>query len=148
MEPTGPMASRRFAATLQSLGPLRTFVKEAAAACGLEPKAAYGLMLAVDEIATNIVTHGFQEAGLTGDFTVHCQVDSGRLRIVLEDEAAAFDPRSRDLPTQEELARPLEDRSAGGLGIFLTVQGVDRFDYQRREGRNVNIFELVLPSGT
>ena len=30
----------------------------------------------------------------------------------------------------------------GGLGIFLAIQGVDRFDYRREDGSNINVFEI------
>ena len=30
----------------------------------------------------------------------------------------------------------------GGLGIFLAFQGVDRFDYRRENGSNINVFEV------
>ena len=33
----------------------------------------------------------------------------------------------------------------GGLGVFLALQGVDRFDYQRDNGVNRNTLEVDLP---
>jgi serine/threonine-protein kinase RsbW len=141
------MASERrtFPATLDSLAPIREVVRAAAAAAGLADEAAYKLTLAVDEIATNIITHGFAEKGLAGDLAVAWEHDAAVLRIVLEDGSPEFDPRTMSLPSAEDLQRPLENRRTGGLGIFLTVHGVDRFDYQRRDGRNHNLFEMRLP---
>jgi serine/threonine-protein kinase RsbW len=143
-----PLESKRFPATLDSLAPLRNLVKQSAAASGLDAKVTYGLTLAVDEIATNIIVHGYEEAGLSGSLDVRCEKEGGRLRVVLEDDGAPFDPRSCTLPTDCALSQPLEQRTVGGLGLFLAVQGVDRFDYLRRDDRNVNIFEVNLPPGT
>lgn len=52
--------------TLDSLGAIAQYVMAAAAAAGLDKKTSYNLRLAVDEIATNIVTHGYEEAAREG----------------------------------------------------------------------------------
>jgi serine/threonine-protein kinase RsbW len=62
----------------------------------------------------------------------------------LEDHAQAFDPRSMRMPDAEDLAKPLEERAIGGLGIFLAIHGVDRFEYRREGERNLNIFEVRI----
>ena len=49
------------------------------------------------------------------------------------------------MPTADELEKPLSDREIGGLGVFLALQGVDRFDYQRDNGVNRNTLEVDLP---
>jgi len=49
---------------LDSLSAIGRYVLGAAWAAGLDKRAAYRLRLAVDEIATNAVLHGYQEAGL------------------------------------------------------------------------------------
>ena len=48
------------------------------------------------------------------------------------------------MPEAEDLAKPLEERDIGGLGIFLTIQGVDRFDYRREGDRNLNVFAVRI----
>ncbi len=133
-------------ATLDALGEIGRYVNQAAAAAGLEKQAAYNLRLAVDEIATNIILHGYEEAGLSGDIRVMREESAKELRITLEDRAIPFDPRGKTLPSAEELARPLEERPIGGLGIFLVLNGVDRFDYQRQGEINRNIFIMRRPT--
>ena len=61
------MKPLRLPATLDSLEQLGEYVIAATAEAELDAKAAYGLRLAVDEIATNIITHGYEEAGKTGE---------------------------------------------------------------------------------
>jgi serine/threonine-protein kinase RsbW len=53
--------------TVDSLAAISTYVVGAAAAAGLDKQAAYGLRLAVDEIATNAIVHGYQKAGQSGN---------------------------------------------------------------------------------
>ena len=129
-------------ASLDALSAVASYVKEAARAAGLDADAAYRLRLAVDEIATNIVVHGYEETGGSGDITVSASVTAGAVTVVLEDRGVAFDPRAHAGPSQEELARPLVERDEGGLGIYLALQGVDEFRYERVGEVNRNILTV------
>src|SRR5438552_8818951 len=86
-------------ATLESLEPLVQYVLSAAAAAGLDRKASYRLRLAVDEIATNIITHGYAESHIDGDVLVHANVGDERLVITLEDWAPRSTRGSRNIQT-------------------------------------------------
>ena len=125
-------------ATLDSLGAIREYVDEAARAGGLERRVAYRLRLAVDEIATNIIMHGYDEANLHGVVELRAELDDQSLRIFIEDTGAAYDPTEYASPADMDL--PLEDRQAGGLGVFLATKGVDEFHYERICGRNRHTF--------
>ena len=46
------------------------------------------------------------------------------------------------MPDAEDLAKPLEERAIGGLGIFLAIHGEDRFEYRYEHGANINVFEV------
>ena len=124
--------------TLDSLSEIAKYVMAAGTAAGLDKKAIYQLRLAVDEIATNIILHGYQENGMEGNVEVKAEINEKALTIALEDTAIAFDPTQKKPPTDLEL--PLEERKIGGLGVFLAVDGVDQFSYERVENRNRNIF--------
>ena len=124
--------------TLASIRAVGKYVLQAAAEAGLESHAAYRLRLAVDEIATNAVLHGFQAAGFEGDLLVSAQFEETRLTILLEDSSPAFDPLSVPPPADLEWEPP--DRPPGGLGVFLALKGVDEFEHQRVKNRNCNSF--------
>jgi serine/threonine-protein kinase RsbW len=128
---------------LDSLSAIGKYVNTAALEAGLDKKAAYKLRLAVDEIASNIIIHGYQEAGLLGEVVVRAQSDLETLTITLEDTSAPFDPRDKERPEQIDL--PIEERPIGGLGIYLAVESVDRFDYEYVNNRNRNIFIVNRP---
>jgi anti-sigma regulatory factor (Ser/Thr protein kinase) len=123
---------------LESLGPISEYVMAAAGEAGLDTRSSYRLRLAVDEIATNIIVHGYDEAGLDGDLDIWADIDEHALKISLEDSGAAYDPSRRPLP--DDLHLPPEQRNIGGLGVFLALQGVDTFRYERIGSRNRNIF--------
>lgn len=125
---------------LDALETIANYVLHAAGQAGLDRKSAYRLRLAVDEIATNIVTHGYEEAGLEGPIWVQATMQPQALTIVLEDEAPEYDPLNT--PTPEDLDAPIEERQIGGLGVYLTLRGVDEFHYERASGRNRNVFTM------
>jgi serine/threonine-protein kinase RsbW len=134
------MEEQTFPGTLDSLEPVRSFVMAVASKYGLERRSAYKLCLAVDEIATNIVTHGYQEAGLSGDITVGADLEGNKLVIRLEDRGRSYDPLLHAVPRPEHLATALEARYPGGLGILLAQMGVDELQYSKTPHGNVHRF--------
>lgn len=141
------MERKTFPGTLDSLDDIRQLVKEAAQQAALSKKVTYNLLIAIDEIATNIIVHGYEENGLTGSVDVLTQQTDKQLTVMLEDDAAPFDPMSHNLPDEAFFARPLEERPIGGMGIHLTINSVDEFKYELANNRNRNIF-IVKKDGS
>jgi anti-sigma regulatory factor (Ser/Thr protein kinase) len=130
---------------LDALDPIAQYVLKAAADAGLDQKASYRLRLAVDELATNQVVHGYEESNTSGDLTVRASLDDSALRITLEDTAPAFDPRTRLDP--DHINKPLDERPIGGLGIFLVMRSVDEFHYEYVDNRNRYVLTMKRPAG-
>jgi serine/threonine-protein kinase RsbW len=145
---TAPPLPLTIPATLEQLEVLAEFVIRAAQDAGLEKKPAYRLRLAVDEISTNIVTHGYQEMGVVGTITISQALSDEALIVTLEDTAVFYNPLDEQEVSDEELHKPLEQRQLGGLGIFLTLRGVDRFTYERSGHLNLNHFTMYRPGRT
>ena len=131
--------------TLDSLGLIREHVRIAAADAGLDRQRAYRLELAVDEVASNIVNHGYFEAGITGNIWMCATITPDALIIEVEDTAAPFDLRTLERPEQIDL--PLAERPIGGLGVFLAMENVDEFGYEYVDDRNRNTFVMKRPVG-
>jgi len=123
---------------LESLGSVAKYVMDAAAEAGLRKAAAYKLRLAVDEVVTNIIVHGYAESGLSGDIAINAELSDRQLKLLVEDSAVPFDPRQLQMPI--DLDKPLEERDIGGLGVFLVFENVDEFDYEHDGQHNRNIF--------
>ena len=123
---------------LESLPAIAQFVIKAARLAHLNEKNAYKLRLAVDEIATNIIQHGYVAANLTGEITCCAELDDGHLTITLEDWGLAYDPSKQN--QINNLQQPLTRRPLGGLGIYLAINSVDDFQYERIGERNRHIF--------
>ena len=90
--------------------------------------------LAVEEAVTNIIMHGYRDAG--GEITVLYRASRGIVEIQLEDRAAPFNPLSIPEP---DLGGDIEDRKIGGLGIFLVRQVMDEILYRSEDGKNILI---------
>jgi serine/threonine-protein kinase RsbW len=133
-----------FAGTLDALSPIRDYVKAAAGSAGLDHNATYNLLLAVDEIATNVVLHGYEEAGLKGDISVAAATQDDSLIIQLADQGKSYDPHLHQEPDDEGLSKELSDRPMGGLGIMLAKDGVDDLQYESTERGNVHKFIVRL----
>jgi len=125
---------------LDSLSQIAQYVLAAAAEAGLGKKASYGLRLAVDEIATNIILHGYEESGSEGDIELQTELCDRNLTVFIEDTAALYDPNEQLLP--DDLDQHPHQKQIGGLGVYLAIQGVDKFSYERVGNRNRNIFVM------
>lgn len=127
---------------LDSLKDIATYVMTAAEKAGLEKKKAYKLRLAIDEIATNIIIHGYEEAERTGSIELTTDLNEQSLTITLEDSAIPYNPYQHSCPDEQELNKELHKRPIGGLGVFLAVDGVDDFTYEFINNHNRNRFTL------
>ncbi|BAT56899.1 putative anti-sigma regulatory factor, serine/threonine protein kinase (plasmid) [Nostoc sp. NIES-3756] len=134
-------------ATLDSLPVIANYVMTAAAVAGLDQKTTYNCRLAVDEIATNIITYGYSQASSEEKLNLQADIDEQALTIAIEDTGIAYNPYETHLPNQDELNRPLQERLIGGLGIYLALNSVDEFHYERVGNKNRNVFIVYRRQG-
>jgi anti-sigma regulatory factor (Ser/Thr protein kinase) len=107
-------------------------IEELAESEGLGGPAVMQLVLAVDELVTNAMTHAYR----AGAHELRVAIDlapGGRMTIEIIDDGPAFDPLAAPPP---DLEAELEDRAVGGLGIHLARQMVDELSYRREGDRN------------
>ena len=119
-------------ADLSALATMADAVEGYAAVAGVPAERAMQLVVALDEILTNIATHG----GLRPDDTIAVTVEAeaGVLHAVVEDPGPPFDPL-RDAPPPM-LSGSVAERPIGGLGLHIARTLAQRIDYERRDGRN------------
>ena len=97
------------------------------------PKDLFALQLALEEVVTNVINHGFTD-GAVHTFTVELRTRGRCVTAVVSDDAPAYDPLARP---EVDTSLPLEARPVGGLGVHLVKKLVDTEHYDRRDGRNV-----------
>ena len=122
------------------LAKLRAFVREQALAMGFDGDAAESLALAVDEAATNIISHSAKDAPHVFQCTCGMDLDSHELICELVYEADdIFAPDNP--PGPEDILARVQAMKRGGLGVYLVHNLVDKVEY-RREGTH-NIICLI-----
>jgi serine/threonine-protein kinase RsbW len=99
---------------------------------GFYPEEILDTQLAVEEVITNIILHGYEETG--GEIQISCTITSQRIGIRVTDSAPPFDPLSIPEPDLEE---NMEDRKIGGLGVYLLRQVMDEISYRYEDGKNI-----------
>jgi serine/threonine-protein kinase RsbW len=119
------MPKRTFPGRYSSLEPLSQFIIEQAAASGLDDAAIYGVQLAVDEAATNIIEHGYGGEN-KGEITCQCDILPEGLRVILKDRAQPFEPGEILQPTPNV---PLEEVKPRGLGLFFMQKMMDEVQF-------------------
>jgi serine/threonine-protein kinase RsbW len=117
--------SLRMDAQLENLSAIRDFVEDAATRLHAAPAAIPNIVLAVDEMVTNIIEHGYR--GQPGSIEIDVSTREDALIIQLRDQAPPFDPTIVPPPN---LSIPFDERTPGGLGIYLTRKVMD--DVQHR----------------
>lgn len=86
-----------------------------------------GLELAIHEVLTNIVVHGYDQN--PGSITLRFGGDASEIVIDIEDQARAFDPLDAPMPD-------LETPQVHGYGMFLVRELMDTTEYGRRGQTN------------
>jgi anti-sigma regulatory factor (Ser/Thr protein kinase) len=94
----------------------------------------------VDEVCTNIITHGYVDMD-PGSIILDLEMEPDTLTIQLTDFGRSFEPDSAPTP---DVNAPIEERELGGFGLFLIRQSVDQMDYQVTEDGNTMILKKFL----
>ena len=119
-------ATLTVSSSLDALGEISDFVVAAARAAGLDDHAVWEVQLAVDEAATNIIVHASGDHDLQGPVTVRTELQGSDFIVCLQDNGAPFDPTTVPKP---DLTSPVEERSTGGLGLYLMHKLMDRVEF-------------------
>jgi anti-sigma regulatory factor (Ser/Thr protein kinase) len=95
-------------------------------------KALYLVPLAIEELVTNCIHYGYDDAG-EHTIVITLTVADQTLTLTIADDGHEFDPLARETP---DVTLPAEDRPIGGLGIHLLRNLSDDMAYERRDGMN------------
>jgi anti-sigma regulatory factor (Ser/Thr protein kinase) len=120
-------------ARLGDLAAIRDFVARACGELGGDAAARDALVLAADEVCTNVLEHGYAGDGV-GPITVVLRREGGDVLLTIADEGRPFDPRRARAPAPD---LPWQLRPSGGFGWFLVRQVVDDVRYEGGDAGNV-----------
>ena len=124
------------AAELEVLGVFRDYIESSGQQFGIDDETIFQLQLAVDEACSNIITHGY--AGMNpGSIILELKFRSDFVLVNITDFGHPFEPSPSPKPDVEAL---LEDRLAGGFGLYFIYQTMDEVDYKTSEEGNILTF--------
>ena len=97
------------------------------------PKARRQLLVAADEILTNVASYAYP-LDAPGELQVTLRHAAGALSLTFADRGTPYDPLTAPPP---DLTLPLAERAPGGLGLLIVRKTMDAVDYRRDGDRNV-----------
>ncbi len=113
----------------ESIGPAEEFVEQFLLKAQISAKAVRKLNIAVDEIYSNLAYYsGAQRA------VIMCSVKDGVITLIFRDNGKPYNPLEQ---AQPDVEAALEERTIGGLGIFIVKKTMDRVTYHRQDEWNV-----------
>jgi serine/threonine-protein kinase RsbW len=99
---------------------------------GFSPEEVLDTQLAVEEVITNVIAHGYKKS--RGDIDISFRITGSSTEIEIADNAPPFNPLSLPEP---DLTGDVSDRKIGGLGVFLIRQVMDDVHYRHENGKNI-----------
>lgn len=139
---SGHERSLRLRGEIQQVRAACDFIVEAARDAGFDDDGIFQSQLAVEEIFTNIVEHGYQHNGSDKSIDIVVRVKDEVMTMFILDDAEPFNPLVMDNPNRD---RDLWEREGGGWGVYFVRQYMDEVRYTVRNNRNCLILEKRLP---
>ena len=104
----------------------------------------YKIDVAAEEIFVNIAHYAYKDKlpdGVFGQTMLTCTYENELLTIIFRDQGVPFNPLARPDP---DITLSAEDRSIGGLGIFLTKKYMDKVEYKYENGENILTMKKMI----
>ena len=109
---------------------VRAFVAEVIRSGGIPPAFENGILLAVDEAVTNIITHAYSE-DRRDTIEIEIRIDAAAFRVAIRDSGLSFDPQTVAEP---DIEYKLSTGQRHGLGVFLMRRFMDEVEYLFHQG--------------
>ena len=120
-----PTFAIRAAGAIENLPALLGFIENVCEHIDADDETKYALRLAVEEVCTNLIVHGYKGRA-PGPVEVVVSDADDRVTLVIHDRSPPFDPDNAPPP---DLNSDAEHRRIGGLGWHLVKKMVDEIRY-------------------
>ncbi|MBP5426134.1 MAG: ATP-binding protein [Prevotella sp.] len=118
---------------INTIPQLSEFIESFCDEAGIGMETTMSLNLALEEAVVNVMDYAYPK-DTAGHVNIDVRTDADCVVFVITDNGIPFDPTAmKDVDT----TLPLEERSIGGLGIFLTRQIMDDISYERSNDKNI-----------
>ncbi len=121
-------------ATVGNIEKVTAFVDEQLEQIDCPPKAQMQIDIAIDELFGNIAQYAYNPD--IGPATVRVEVTQSPISVVITfiDHGIPYDPLKTAEP---DITLSAEERTIGGLGIFMVKKTMDEITYEYKNGQNI-----------
>lgn len=129
-----------FDATIENVEMATEFLGNALKEFNCSGKEIRSTQLALEELIVNVANYAYPEKG--GRIVLRVSF-SGENKVEIEiiDSGVPYNPLEKEDP---DVSRPIRQRKAGGLGIYLAKKLVDELEYKYEDGKNHMILRKVF----
>jgi len=126
---------RAFARSNNSLTAIYEFAEGILSATDVADAARFSVHLALEELFVNMVKYN---PDVKSDIDIEVTVTAGKVAVSLTEYGVAeFDVT---VPKTVDISAPLEERTSGGLGVYLIQNLADTLEYEYDDGQSRVIF--------
>ena len=118
---------------IQQIPQLAEFVETIAEEKNLDQAMAMSLNLALEEAVTNVILYAYPD-GIDGLVDIEAYIHDDCLEFIISDSGKPFDPTAAP---EADVTLGVEERSIGGLGIYLVRNIMDTVSYRYENGKNI-----------
>ena len=128
------MKEMTIAAAIENIPAVTAFVDEQLEAMDCPVKAQMQIDIAIDELFSNIARYAYHPE--VGEATVRVEDSPEPLAVIVTfiDQGVPYDPLAAAEP---DTSLPAEERTLGGLGIYMVKKTMDEITYRYENGRNI-----------
>ena len=121
-------------ATVENIEKVTAFVDGQLGQIDCPPKAQMQIDIAIDELFGNIAQYAYNPD--TGPATVRVEVTQSPISVVITfiDHGIPYDPLKTAEP---DITLSAEERTIGGLGVFMVKKTMDEITYEYKNGQNI-----------
>ena len=121
-------------ATVDNIEKVTDFVNGQLENCGCPLKAQMQIDIAIDELFGNIAHYAYHPDVGPATVCVEVMKDQPAVVITFLDRGIPYDPLKKEDP---DVSLSAQERTAGGLGIFLVKKSMDDILYEYKDGQNI-----------
>ena len=121
-------------ATVENMDAVVDFVNENLEKLGCNMKAQVQIDIAIDELFGNIVRYAYHPEVGSATIQIEPDGDSASVYITFKDHGVPYNPLEKPDP---DVTLSAEERSEGGLGIYLVKKSMDGVEYAYKDGQNI-----------
>ncbi len=135
------MSKLELDATVENLPKVLEFIDSKLEELECSMKIQMQIDVSVEELFVNIAHYAYTDSIGKAEIVFDVHDDPRTIEISFIDSGVPYDPLAKDDP---DISLSAEERSIGGLGIFMVKKNMDDIKYEYTNGCNItSIFKLI-----